>query len=258
MSKKKQTNIIGKVLPAALQLWLRTQLEEVEGLELKITGGDEQILRGYVPGVSLSCTRAVYEGIHVGAVQLTAENIRINLGQLLRGKPLRLLEPVTVKGNLEVGESALNASVQSPLLSGGLTDLLAMVLSAGGISEPETILAKSEISWSSIALDVDKFNLKGTLKEEKGEIIAISIRSGLLLVDGRCLRLHPLFLDGFPQFKGLEEPLEVDLGEQVQIEDLSLDLGELSCSGSMVIVSEEKDLEPSDTISLHLFGKKKA
>ena len=80
------------------------------------------------------------------------------------------------------------------------------------------------------------------MKEEKGEIIAISIRSGLLLVDGRCLRLHPLFLDGFPQFKGLEEPLEVDLGEQVQIEDLSLDLGELSCSGSMVIVSEEIEL----------------
>ncbi len=234
----KQSKIISKILSPALRLWLRTQVEAIEGLELKITGGDHQILRGYIPQVALSCRTAVYEGINVGAVQLEAENIRINIGQVMRGKPLGLLEPVPVKGKLEVEEAALNASLQSPLLSGGLTDLLTMLLAARGTNNQKNILSAYHISWCSITLKGDKFTLTGTLRDKGGETTPVTIRSGLLLVGGHYLRFYPIHIDSILELGTLPESLEVDLGEQVEIENLSLAPGHLSCAATVVIVSD--------------------
>ncbi len=233
---KKQSKIISKILSPALRLWLRTQVEVIEGLELKITGGDRQILGGYLPQVTLSCNTAVYEGIHVGAVQLQAENIRINVGQVMRGKPLRLLEPVPVRGKLEVDEAALKASLQSPLLSGGLTDLLTMLLAAGGTNHPENLLSAYHISWCFITLNTDKFTLTGTLRDKGGETTPVTIRSGLLLVGGHHLRFYPIHIDSILELGTFPESLEVDLGEQVEIENLSLAPGHLSCAATVVIV----------------------
>ncbi|MBC6418176.1 MAG: DUF2993 domain-containing protein [Prochloron sp. SP5CPC1] len=247
----KQSKIISKILSPALRLWLRTQVETIEGLELKITGGDpagtpdlryradRQILGGYIPQVALSCNTAVYEGIHVGAVQLEAENIRINIGQVMRGKPLGLLEPVTVRGKLEVDEAALNASLQSPLLSGGLTDLLAMLLAAGGTNS-ENLLSAYHISWCSITLKEDKFTLTGTLRGKGGETTPVTIRSGLSLVrvGGHHLRFHPIHIDGILELGTFPDSLEIDLGEQVEIEDLSIAPGYLSCAAIVVIISD--------------------
>lgn len=100
MTKTKvQSKIIASVLSPAIKLYLRSQVDQVEGLEIKIKGGDSQILRGHIPEVSLMAQRAIYQGLFLSQVQVTGENIKINLGQVLKGKALRLLEPIFIAGD---------------------------------------------------------------------------------------------------------------------------------------------------------------
>ena len=81
------SNLISKILSPALRLWLRSQVEQAEELEIQIQGQDRQILRGYVPEVSLQTRRAIYQGLRLGQVLLQGENIHINIGQVVKGKP---------------------------------------------------------------------------------------------------------------------------------------------------------------------------
>ena len=107
--------LISRVLPSAIALWLKSQVEHVEDLHIRIEGRDRQILTGHVPGVQLSAHKAIYRGIHVSHIQLAATGIRVNLRQILRGKPLTLLDIIPVQGELTVTEADLNASQLSPL-----------------------------------------------------------------------------------------------------------------------------------------------
>jgi hypothetical protein len=60
--------------------------------------------------VSISARHAVYQGLHLTQIQLITEGIRVNLAAILRGQPLRLLEPVPVFVELLLQELDLNTS----------------------------------------------------------------------------------------------------------------------------------------------------
>lgn len=115
--------VISRLLPPAIRLWLQTQLDHLEGLEFRLEGKDRQILSGHVPQVSLSAQQAVYQGLHVSQVAVTAQDIRINLGQVLRGKPLRLLQAFPVAGRVYLRTEDVRASLHAPLLEQGLQDI---------------------------------------------------------------------------------------------------------------------------------------
>ncbi len=114
--------ILGRILPAAVRLWLRSQVEQVEQLSLELEGRDRDILSGNLPGVAVSAQKAIYKGIHIGQLQLSAQDIRINVGQVVRGKPLRLLKAFPILGEVALSADDLNASLSSPLLAAGLSD----------------------------------------------------------------------------------------------------------------------------------------
>jgi LmeA-like phospholipid-binding len=233
-----KSEIIGKVLSPALCLWLRSQVDSVEELQLQIFGRDRQILRGYIPDVSLSSTYTVYQGLHLRQVQLTAENIRINIGQILKGKPFRLLEPIRVAGELQLEEADLNASVSSSLLSNAFTDLLLTLLESSGISQPNTILEKYRVNWQKVILNADKFTLCGTLTDKKGHLEPIRIDAGLELINPQVLRLYPIQIECLPQLLPIAiTHLQIDLGSDVEIEKLSLATGKLSCCGRGMVRS---------------------
>ncbi|NJO19656.1 MAG: DUF2993 domain-containing protein [Spirulinaceae cyanobacterium RM2_2_10] len=118
---------LGRLLESAVQLWLRTQVERIDELQVAIAGRNRQILQGYIPEVALAARTAIYQGLHLERAALTGQNIRINLGQILRGQPLRLLEPITASGELFLTAANLQASLASPLLRQALTDLLALL-----------------------------------------------------------------------------------------------------------------------------------
>ena len=237
MQANTQSKIISKVLAPALQLWLRSQLDRVEELDIQITGGDRQILGGYIPGVSLASRRAIYQGLHLGQVQLTGENLRINLTQVLKGKPLRLLEPVSVTGQVLLEEGDLIASISSSLLSNAFTDLLLILLQANGIFNAISILEDYQVGWQAVRLQTDKFTLTGTLTHRGGQTTPVMIRSGLGLVNSQTLHLHPLHIEALPELLNISlQELTVDLGSDVEIEKLSLEAGKLSCQGRLRVL----------------------
>lgn len=238
METQKQSKIISKVLSPALRFWLRSQVESVEELQVEITGGDRQILGGYIPQVCLNSYRAIYQGLHLGNIDLSAENIRINIGQILKGKPLRLLEPIQVGGEIQLEEDRFQASLSSPLLSSGLSDLLGMLLDACQIDD--RALKNYPSCWQEIVFEIDKFSLTGVLIDERETRIPIALRSGLELFSPQILRLHPLQLEiGLPGWENITlSDFRVDLGSDVELDTLKLEPGQLLCRGRLLVRSE--------------------
>ena len=239
MKFKTNSKMISKVLSRAVNFWLRSQIDQAQQLQIKITGSDYQILHGSIPEIFLASSHVVYQGLHLGQVQLTGNNIRINLSQIIKGKPLRLLEPIPVTGKILLKEAELNASVQSPLLAKALTDLLFTLLKSNGVENPNLTLGDYKISWQKVEICPDKLLLIGNLTNKQGNITSLIIRTGLDLVNGHTLILYPLQIETLPELFYVScQEFYLDLGKEVELKELNLSLGQLSCSGCLNIVPE--------------------
>jgi len=230
------SNLIGKILSPALKLWLRSQVDGVESLDIAIDGKDRQILRGYVPRVELTSDRAIYQGLQLGRVLLKGENIRINIGQVMKGKPLQLLEPIRVRGEVQISQSHLQSSLTSALLGNAFTELLIALLEHQGVDDPQAQLAPYQFHWQAIALEHQSFQLRGQVTDQDGQTGDFSLKARLQLVDAKSLHLEDICLEGLPAISQQNlERLIVDLGNDVNIEALHLSDGELFCLGQLLI-----------------------
>ncbi|MBD2329778.1 DUF2993 domain-containing protein [Alkalinema sp. FACHB-956] len=221
----KATGLISKVLGPAIRFWLRSQMEQIEQLELQILAGDRQILSGQIPQVLLSAQSAVYQGIHLSQVNLVGQAIQVNVGQVMRGKALQLLAPVPIDVVVCLTEADLNASLNAPLLAPAIEDFL-KILFASGIAEVDSaspdikidnLQAKLAESWLTVRAD-----LLGT-----SQVTPIALRTGLTLSTPNQLQLtqphwlpHPTAKRGLPlsDFEGYC----FDLGDGTTIEQLSI------------------------------------
>ncbi|MBE9198075.1 MULTISPECIES: DUF2993 domain-containing protein [unclassified Nodularia (in: cyanobacteria)] len=215
--------IITKVLTAALKLWLKSQVSEVSQLEVEIKASDRQLLSGFIPWVSIIASDAVYQGLHITRIQLVAENIQVNIGSILKGQQLRLLEIVPVIGNLLIEEKDLNTSLSSELLSTALNDVLFKIL-------PENSL-KSAISWQKIVIGNNEIILKSILSPAS-EPTPLEIYFKLDLISGHELKLEKIQViqNDVPLLED-EHSYNLDLGSDVDIQELSLIPGKLVCQG---------------------------
>ncbi|MEH2280334.1 MAG: DUF2993 domain-containing protein [Nostoc sp.] len=216
--------IITQVLTTAVKLWLRAQVSHISELEVEIKASDRQLFSGRIPSVSVFATHAVYQGLLITQIQLIAENIRVNIGSVLKGKPLRLLETVPVVGDLIVDEKDLNASLSSDLLSTALSDLLVKVL-------PTDYPQSQPIKWQEILLGNNQIILRG-LRVTNSETTPLDICLGLQLLSGHELQLvHiPIKPDQGNILKDNHQ-YNLDLGSDVDIEELTLIPGKLVCRG---------------------------
>ncbi|MEH2421789.1 MAG: DUF2993 domain-containing protein [Nostoc sp.] len=216
--------IITQVLTTALKFWLRAQVSQISELEVEIKASDRQIISGRIPSVSIFATHAVYQGLLITQIQLIAENIRINIGSVLKGQPLRLLETVPVVGDLIVDEKDLNVSLSSDLLSTALSDLLVKVL-------PTHYPQSQPVNWQEILLKNNQIILRG-VKVTNSETTPLEICLGLQLLSGHELQVAyiPIKPD---QGDILEDNHEynLDLGSDVDIQELTLIPGKLGCRG---------------------------
>ncbi|OYD96703.1 hypothetical protein CDG76_08000 [Nostoc sp. 'Peltigera membranacea cyanobiont' 210A] len=216
--------IITQVLTTAVKLWLRAQVSQISELEVEIKASDRQLFSGRIPSVSVFATHAVYQGLLITQIQLIAENIRVNIGSVLKGKSLRLLETVPVVGDLIIDEKDLNASLSSDLLSTALSDLLVKVL-------PKDYPQSQPIKWQEILLGNNQIILRG-LKVTNSETTPLEICLGLQLLSG-----HELQLLHIPIKRDREDILKdnyeynLDLGSDVDIQELTLIPGKLVCRG---------------------------
>jgi len=212
-----------------VRLWLRSQVEQVSNLEVKISGSDRQILTGYIPRVFISARHVVYQGLHLSQVQLVGENILTNLGQVLRGKPLQLLEPVRVSGELLLKESDLNASLQSSLLANALTDVLKTLLSTNFPGD-------GQLSCHKIAINSGQLIINATLASDPSNSTPVEIHTDLQLASCHELQLRPQIQTdvGFPCEN--IDTFKLDLGSEVDIQELTLSSGQLLCCGRINVI----------------------
>lgn len=235
--KSKRSRMISTVLSPALRLWLRSQVEQVDALQFKITGGDRQILTGYIPSISIAASHAIYQGLHLSQIQLEGSNIRVNLGQVIKGKPLHLLEPVPVVGQLLLLESDLQASLQSPLLSTALTELLDRLLQSDQVTKPYKDLKDKKISWQQIVIDTNQLTLVGTLTEMNLQTTPIELRASLQLAMKSVLQLNSLQIQLKPESEPINlDNFQVDLGSEVELQELTLTPGQLRCNGRLTVM----------------------
>ncbi len=219
----KKIRIVTNVLTTALKLWLRSQVSQISQLEVDIQASDRQLLSGCIPLVSIFASHAVYRGLHLSQVQLVAENIRVNIGSVLKGQPLRLLETVPVFGELFVEEGDLNASLSSELLSTTLNDVLDKLL-------PEQRANSKSIIWQKIILDNSKLRLFASLSENNPTPLEICM--GLDLLSSNELQIVQIQVHNST---GVvienHDGHYLNLGSDVDIQELNLIPGKLACRG---------------------------
>ena len=234
----KQSRIISRVLSPAVRLWLRSQLEQVEDLQFTITAGDRQLLSGTIPGVTVAASKAVYQGLHLSQVEVSAENIRTNLRQVLQGQPLRLQASFPIQGTVFLQEADLNASLKSPLLRGGIVEFLLILLDAGLAAANLPLPPAEAVSLGETQLQIgsDRLTLATTLLANGWAPNPIILNTGFRLQNGNRLQLH------HPQrlpFLGATEGVTIDsldgytfdLGSEVNLEQLQLENGRIFCRG---------------------------
>ena len=223
--------MISKLLSTAVKLYLRSQVERVEDLQVKILGKNKQILQGYIPQIFLSCSHAVYQGLYLRQIELNGSDIAFNLSEVMIKKPLKFLEPVFVEIQLRLDAQDLPASLDSPLLQSGLDDLWQMFLAPQQIDNSSTELSKLAIEWCSIAIADRGLNLTGTYEDASGETRELCLSTGISLADSHTLCLSPLKIN----HKSVANELKIDLGVDVAIAQLIIESEQIICSGVIKI-----------------------
>ena len=224
MLKKNKFKLITNVLTEAIKFWLRTQVSHIEQLQLDIQAGNRQILSGYIPSVSIVAEKAIYQGLHLSFIDLVAQNIRINIGSILKGEQLRLLEKVSVFCKLSQVEEDLSASLSSTLLSTALNDILAKFLWSDSLNN-------NSISWQKVQIKDNQLVINATIDEENNPQ-AVDICVGLNLLSTHELRIAPISVTS--NTKTLFESSDgeyLDLGSDVEIQYLKLIPGKIICRG---------------------------
>ncbi|MGF1571292.1 MAG: DUF2993 domain-containing protein [Nodosilinea sp.] len=235
------SRIIGRLLPPALRLWLQTQLDHIEGLDLTIGGKDRQILSGYVPQVSVAAHRAIYQGLRISQAQVAAKDIRVNLGQVLRGKPLRLLQPFPVQGSLCLLREDVQASLRAPLLVQGLRDLLNHLLQT--YPDPDGAMQRwlpgpQPPTLTQIQLSAGQLTLIWQFPQKPEETLAVT--TDLAMENGRWLCLkRPVATVKGPDLISSPLPLEevrFDLGPETDIQRLTVLDDRIELDGTVRVI----------------------
>ena len=221
--------MIGKLLSSAVKLYLRSQVERVEALQVKIGGKNKQILQGYIPQVFLSCDRAIYQGLHLSQIELKGTDIAVNLPEVIKKQPLRLIEPIMVEIQLKLDAEDLQASLKSDLLQSGLDDLWQKILAVRDSKD----LAVLEVRWQKIAIANQKLNITGNYQDSSGKIHQLALSTAIDLANEHTLCLSPLNISSDLLNSDLNSQLEIDLGTDVNIEKLTIESEQIVCAGNI-------------------------
>lgn len=236
-------SLVSRVLSPAVRLWLRSQVDAVEALQVQIEGGDRQILTGHIPKVSLTAHKVVYQGIALSDIALVGEGIRVNLGQVLRGQPLRLLEAVPIQAVATIQQEDLNTSLQAPLLANAIKDLLLTWLQEmlGGTSSPTSTPSEVTLLQPQAKLHPSGLTLSATVRRPSQPDLPLALRTNLQVMEASkiCLRQPQVLLSARSK-RGLPlahlEGWTIDLGSEVLIQELALEEGQMRVKGQLTVM----------------------
>ena len=221
--------LIGTLLSSAGKVWLRSQVESIDHLHLTFEGSNRSLLTGHIPQVSVTATQAVYQGLHLSQVQLQGSGIRFNLGQVLKGQPLQLLEPFFITGNLQFTQFDLKASLQSSILAEGLKEFLFSLLGSVSMNpllsrpEPLNVLFQDiqQLQDPDLTLAQNQITLNTKVLLSDGQLIPLILTTSLKLANSHELILIKPVLEIPDRIPAT--PLDnytLDLGSDINIEEL--------------------------------------
>ena len=124
-----------QLVASGLQLWVRQQCDAIESLEIQLEGSALGLLRGKLAGVRLMARRVSYQQLELELVQLTSSPIEVNIGKLLKGQPLQLQHPFTIRGQVGFTAEGLNQSISRPQWRGLADHLGEMLLGISPVVE---------------------------------------------------------------------------------------------------------------------------
>ncbi|MBL1178536.1 LmeA family phospholipid-binding protein [Pantanalinema sp. GBBB05] len=239
----KPSRIISSVLTPAIRLWLKSQLDHVDDLQLTITASDRQIFSGEIQQVTASACRAIYQGLHFSQVSVVGTGIQTNLRQVLRGKAFRLLTTFPVNAKVQLSEADLNASLQAPLLANAVLELLLNLLKAD-IPAMQELAAYSptalRLEHAQITLAANQLMLSADVVTATRSI-AIAIQTGLQVEQGNLLKFErpQWFENGHVQPLDALHGFTISLGSEVNLQTLRLDPSQLTCQGTIMVTPAE-------------------
>ncbi len=240
-SEKGHSQLVSRILSSAVQLWLRSQLLHVGYLQVKIDSSDRQLLKGSIPKVSLVARAAIYQGLYLTEVKATATNININLGQVLRGKPLRILAPFPISCELQLAELDLNASFESPILANAVIDFLRPLFlpQAGCLFYEElgaNIISTINLKEPRTVIEPGSLTLVATISSPNCSPISLLMGTAIEVTSPRELLFQILeWKLSSTENKLPVENIKIDLGSEVEIEQLTLTSGKILAKGQLIV-----------------------
>ena len=241
-SKPKGSRLISRILPVAVKFWLQTQLDEIGDLTFDIQATDRQVLSGQIPGLALAAQQAIYQGVRLTDISAQASNIEINIGQVLRGKPLRLKQAFPIEGQVVLDGDDLAASANASVLADGLLDFWQTLLAKDNVAAeiathygPDSLALQGMAQYRSnlqtvgtdLALtllrpDQSDICLQGSIDVDQGHILRLATAQWRLpsgqLVPSAALR-------GFGW----------NLGEQTDLQSLVIENNQLICQCRIMV-----------------------
>lgn len=235
ISTKRKSRIVSRFLSPALQFWLKSQLEQVEQLKVHIEGGDRQIITGQIPRVSLAASNVIFRGLHLTEVKLSATGIRINIGQIIRGKKLKILESFPIFCQIKCLQSDFNSSLKSGLLSQAIVDFLTPLLQSDFI---ECLEKPIRLYDQKAEIFTGHLSLSANFMSKFDEKIPINLHTSLKLATSCKLLLENFEFQVLQKSNyDLSNTIKVDLGSDVKLQELTLESGQLICQGSLIVKS---------------------
>jgi hypothetical protein len=207
-----------------------------------------------MPRVVLTAENAIYQGISLRWVQVTAQQIRLHTGEILKGNPLVLSEPIPVNIQVRLTESDLNASLRNghhpgkhstpSLLASALSEVLQSWWQSSHQITRERLspaIALCQAShptptWMQIQLQPDgliwEMANHHTSQPAQHCILQTSLQtnaSSQLQLNQPQIQIEPP-----SQWFSLQE-YAWDLGPEVTIDTLNLETGQLSGSARLLV-----------------------
>ena len=238
---KRSSGVISKVLAPAIRLWLKSQTEHLEDLKLSIQAGNRQILSGKIPRIEASVVAAIYQGIHIRDLQLTAQEIQVNLGQVMRGKALKLLAAFPIDLKFSLSEEDLNRSLCTPMIQDAVTQFLMGVLGSGDANSQKRLTITNLKAKLQDGIIILCGNLPSSAGDAHANTTEIAIRTGLQLTQPNKIALqNPVWLPHAKAKRGMAitelNGYEFDLGPGTSMTEVTIELGKISCIGRLTVL----------------------
>ena len=250
VQRTRQQGLIARLLAQAVKVWLRSQLEGLTELHLQIDSGDRQLLCGSLPQVQLAAEKAIYKGVHLSSIRLQGQDIRINLGQVLKGQPLQLLHPIPIELAVVLRRGDLQASLPSLLLQAALMDAIQrlmgpqLVMALGPAASGAWTLARPQLELEPHRLTFSAILITQTGRWPKAgrrPSLPLTLQTGLSIGQpGELVLYQPQWrptalTESDHPFLRLPD-YTFALGDQVNLQELVVMAEAIVCRGQLLIV----------------------